>query len=99
MPAQALEALKEGLVDHVGGLDETLTFIEELKLVQKAQPGASGKSTYAQLKREMWRETTDMLKDWAGEGVREAKLREEVEQERETSLKNVKEWEQFKAKL
>lgn len=60
---KALEALKEGLIDHLGGLEETLAFVEEFQLVKKAQPGASGASVYAQLKREMWRETAELLKD------------------------------------
>lgn len=96
---KALEALKENIVDHLGGLDETLAFIEEFQLVKKAQPGASGVSVYGQLKREMWRETTDMLEGWAEEQVREVKVREQAAKERETSLKNVLAWEKVKAKL
>lgn len=96
---KALEALKEGLIDHVGGLDETLALIEEFQLVKKAQPGASGQSVYAQLKREMWRETADMLENWAEEHVRDAKVREQVEREQEMSLKNVVAWEKVKSKL
>ncbi|KIW27656.1 uncharacterized protein PV07_07379 [Cladophialophora immunda] len=47
----ALEALKEGIIDGVGGVDETLAFISEMKLTQKAQ----GKS-YGQIKEELYRE-------------------------------------------
>ena len=47
----ALEALKEGILDGVGGLDETLAFIGEFKLTLKAQ----GKS-YGLIKEEMYRE-------------------------------------------
>ena len=47
----ALEALKEGIVDGVGGPEETLAFIAEYKLTQKAQ-GAS----YGKIKEEMYRE-------------------------------------------
>jgi Delta3-Delta2-enoyl-CoA isomerase len=47
----ALEALKEGIIDGVGGLDETLAFIKEMKLTQKAQ----GKS-YGIIKEELYRE-------------------------------------------
>jgi len=47
----ALEALKEGILDGVGGLEETLAFIGEMKLVQKAQ-GPS----YGLIKEELYRE-------------------------------------------
>ncbi|KPI42340.1 Enoyl-CoA delta isomerase 1, peroxisomal [Cyphellophora attinorum] len=47
----ALEALKEGILDGVGGLEETLAFVHEMKLAQKAQ----GKS-YGLIKEEMNRE-------------------------------------------
>ena len=47
----ALEALKEGIIDGVGGVDETLAFIAEMKLTQKAQ-GAS----YGKIKEELYRE-------------------------------------------
>lgn len=73
--------------------------VDEFQLVKKAQPGASGQSVYAQLKREMWRETADMLENWAEEHVREARVREQVEKEKEMSLKNVMAWEKLKAKL
>lgn len=91
--------MDENLVDHLGGLDETLAFVDEFQLVKKSQPGASGQSVYAQLKREMWRETTDMLENWAEEHVREVKVREQVKKERDISLKNVVAWERVKAKL
>lgn len=47
----ALEALKEGIIDGVGSVDETLAFISEMKLTQKAQ----GKS-YGLIKEELYRE-------------------------------------------
>ncbi len=47
----ALEALKEGIIDGVGSVDETLAFIGEMKLTQKAQ----GKS-YGKIKEELYRE-------------------------------------------
>lgn len=96
---KALEALKEGIVDHLGGLEETLAFVDEFQLVEKAQPGLSGTSVYSQLKREMWRETVDMLEDWTGEQLREARVLEQAEKQRKLSLKNVTAWETVKAKL
>jgi len=47
----ALEALKEGIIDGLGGVDETLAYIGEMKLTQKAQ----GQS-YGKLKEELYRE-------------------------------------------
>lgn len=52
----ALEALKEGIIDGVGGLEETLAFIAEMKLTQKAQ----GKS-YGKIKEELYREVVKDL--------------------------------------
>lgn len=96
---QALEALEDGLVDSVGGLDEALAFIEEFQLVKKAQPGASGRSVYGELKREMWRKTVEYLDDAVGESRRLETVREGRKREEERSLKNVESWERARAKL
>jgi Delta3-Delta2-enoyl-CoA isomerase len=56
----ALEALKEGILDAVGGIGEALAFIEEMKLVQKAQ----GKS-YGSIKEELYREIIKDLEEGA----------------------------------
>ena len=56
----ALEATKEGLVDGLGGVEETLAFVEEMKLVQKAQS-----QSYGILKEEMYREILQDLDDAA----------------------------------
>jgi hypothetical protein len=96
---KALEALEEGIVDSVGGLDETLAFIEEFQLVKKAQPGATGKSVYGELKLEMWRNAVDHLTDMAAEARRDEETRERVMKERQRSLKNVESWERAKPKL
>ena len=52
----ALEALKEGLIDGVGGPDETLAFIDEYKLIQKAQG-----TSYGRIKEELYREVVKDL--------------------------------------
>jgi len=52
----ALEALKEGLIDGLGGVDEALAFIAEMKLTQKAQ----GQS-YGKIKEELYREVVKDL--------------------------------------
>ncbi|EXJ92737.1 hypothetical protein A1O3_01289 [Capronia epimyces CBS 606.96] len=56
----ALEALKEGIIDGVGGVDETLAFIGEMKLTQKAQ----GRS-YGKIKEELYREVVRDLDEAA----------------------------------
>lgn len=56
----ALEALKEGIIDGVGGLDETLAFIQEMKLTDKAQS-----TSYGKIKEELYREVVKDL-DEAG---------------------------------
>jgi enoyl-CoA hydratase/carnithine racemase len=60
----ALEGLKEGIIDGVGSVDETLAFISEMKLVQKAQ----GQS-YGKLKEELYREVIKDLDE--GEASRQ----------------------------
>lgn len=83
----ALEALKEGIVDGLGGLDEALAFIGEARLADRAKSGV-----YGRLKREMWRETVGLL-DNAEEG-KENEAREEYEDKRrKESLHRVEEWE------
>lgn len=96
---KALEALKDGVVDHVGGLEETLAYVDELKLVQKAQPGPSGVSVYGALKREMWSETVNMFDDWAYDSVRPGQMSLEIKKEQQVSLKKVEAWEKARAKL
>jgi enoyl-CoA hydratase/carnithine racemase len=60
----ALEGLKEGIIDGVGSVDETLAVISEMKLVQKAQ----GQS-YGKLKEELYREVIKDLDE--GEASRQ----------------------------
>lgn len=54
----ALEALKEGIIDGVGGPEETITFIEEMKLVQKGQS-----QSYGRIKEELYREVVEDLEE------------------------------------
>lgn len=96
---KALDALKEGIVDALGGAYEALAYIDEMKLIQKAQPGVSGKSVYSELKREMWRETLHHLDSFGGEDGNELRARAKGEKDRETSEKRVKQWEMTKSKL
>jgi Delta3-Delta2-enoyl-CoA isomerase len=54
----ALEALKDGMIDGVGGLQETIAFIDEYKLTQKAKSASYGK-----IKEELYREVIKDLDD------------------------------------
>ena len=54
----ALEALKEGILDGVGGLEETLAFISEMQLTQKAQS-----KSYGLIKEELYREVVADLEE------------------------------------
>jgi Delta3-Delta2-enoyl-CoA isomerase len=56
----ALEALKEGIIDGVGGLNETLAFIQEMKLTDKAQS-----TSYGKIKEELYREVVKDLDEAA----------------------------------
>ena len=84
----ALEAVREGLVDGLGGLDETLAFVQEMGLADKAASGVYGK-----MKEEMWRETVAYLDAGAAE-VEEIGLRDRArEAVGEKGRRSVLEWE------
>lgn len=91
---QALDALKENIIDGVGGLDEALTYTREMRLVSKPDKGV-----YGALKREMWRETVSFLENWDEESGKE--IRAELARQRESKDREakVKSWEANKAKL
>lgn len=92
---KALEALKEGIVDGLGGLPEVLAFVDEMKLVMKGQS-----PVYGDLKREMWRETVGYLDGYEEELRREEQLGEIEGRLREQSEERVRWWQrQDKAKL
>ena len=73
----ALQALKENLLDGVGGLDETLAFIAEYKLIDMAKS-----EVYGKLKEELHRDVIRVIDEAgvAGEGHR--RYFAEKEQER-----------------
>jgi hypothetical protein len=73
----------------LGGLDETLKFIDELALVSKAQPGMSGQKVLSELKREMYRETVDLLENGNEEAARDHALAEKKQREDAAREKNV----------
>jgi len=88
----ALESLKEGIVDGLGGWEETYEFIKEMKLVGRADSGV-----YGRLKEEMWRESVALL-DGGGKAEEDnQKARATAQKKRdEDSLRRVEEWEKEK---
>ena len=84
----ALEALKEGLLDGLGGVEEALAYIKELGLVDRGKSGV-----YGRLKAEMWGETVANLDNY-GEGDQKAALNMVENQRRQDEEKSrVDEWE------
>ena len=73
----------------MGGLDDALKFIDELALVAKAQPGMSGQSVLSDLKREMYRETVELLENGNEEAERDSALAEKRKREDAAREKNV----------
>lgn len=73
----------------MGGLEDALKFIDELALVSKAQPGMSGQQVYSELKREMYRETVELLENGNEEAAREAAMVQKRQREDAAREKNV----------
>ena len=91
---KALEALEAGIIDGVGGLDEVVAFVDDLKLVEKTDKGV-----YGLLKREMWRETVGLLDNGDEEPEVKEKVRKQDEELKRKAEQRVKDWETAKAKL
>ncbi|CAF9904801.1 MAG: hypothetical protein GOMPHAMPRED_002952 [Gomphillus americanus] len=91
----ALEALKEGVIDGLGGPEETIKFIAEMGLTAKAESGVYGK-----LKEEMWRQTVRLLEQ--GGAVEEEDASSRINAAAlydEAALKRVKEWQSHSRSL
>ena len=85
----ALEALKEGIVDGLGGWEETKGFIEEMKLIGRGDSGV-----YGRLKEEMWRESVTLLELGSKEDEEYEKIRTVAREKRlQESLKRLELWE------
>jgi Delta3-Delta2-enoyl-CoA isomerase len=84
----ALEALKEGIVDGVGGPEETLAFIDEMKLIEKAQS-----QSYGRIKEELYREVVEDLDE--SPDVAKVEARKDLERSRREldARKRVEQWE------
>ena len=74
--SKAADALKAGIVDGLGGLDEVLKLIDDRNLKTRADKGIVG-----ELRREMWRESLHYLEN----------VREEQQQGLEWQLQRTKE--------
>lgn len=91
---QALDALKDGIVDGVGGLEEVLTLIQELNLTTK-----NDKGVYGALKREMWRESLALLENSDKETARDVEAKQAEAKAIKDSERRVRNWDTQKAKL
>lgn len=90
------DALKAGVVDGLGGIDETLAFVAERKLVDKPKMGV-----YGILKAEMYRETLGYLDSHDENEKRDAENLKIDDKRVEEGKRRVAEWERnaTKAKL
>ena len=84
---KALEALKEGMVDSLGGLEDCLAWIDELGLKGKAG------GVYGSLKQEMWRETAERLTSFDVEVKEEEQRSERDLKQKEERQNRVQAWE------
>ena len=90
------DALENGIVDGLGGMDEVLGFVRARGLEMKAKTGV-----YGWLKMEMFRETLGCLEGFEGYESRSKNEYEIDEKRKEEGERRVKEWERnaSKAKL
>lgn len=84
----ALEALKEGIIDGVGGPEETLAFIEEMKLVHKGQS-----RSYGLIKEELYREVVKDLEESSDVVIAEAVKDRERSRREVEARQRVEQWE------
>ena len=84
----ALEGVKEGLLDSVGGVEEAITLIQEMRLLDRAKSGV-----YGRLKQEMWGETVSLLEDYQDSEQKEERNRERQNTRREQENFRVEQWE------
>ncbi|KAI9842332.1 MAG: hypothetical protein M1837_007324 [Sclerophora amabilis] len=92
----AKDALADGLVDGLGGLDEVLKLVHEKRLVEL---GAKG--SYGLLKAEMWRESIGYLEGHESDEQKKRRDLQADEEREEEAQRKVAAWEtgQGKAKL
>ena len=86
----ALQALKEGIIDGVGGGNEALSFINEMQLVQKAQS-----KSYGLLKEELYKSAVKDLEETLESFMAEGSKVEERSKEAQGRRKRVDDWEKM----
>ena len=84
----ALEGMKEGLLDNLGGVEEAITLVQEMRLLDRAKSGV-----YGRLKQEMWGETVSLLEDYKESEEKERADRERQKTRKEQELYRVEQWE------
>lgn len=83
----ALEGLKEGLLDGLGGVEEVVVFVKEMGLLDRGSTGV-----YGRLKQEMWGETVGLL-DEVEEGERRGmREMEGLSRRQEEEKTRIEEW-------
>ena len=88
----ALEALKEGIVDSLGGWDEAKSLVEEAALTKRGDSGV-----YGTLKAEMWKETIAVLDVGEAEDKEESTIRASHDCRRLNQAKDrVEHWERIR---
>ncbi|KAI9882932.1 MAG: hypothetical protein M1823_005318 [Watsoniomyces obsoletus] len=92
----AQDALKEGIVDTLGKLPETLQLVRERNLLTKASSGV-----YGELKAEMWRESVALLDGHQQNQKHQEGVRKRMDIEKEVGKRRVVEWQrsQTRSKL
>lgn len=81
-------ALKEGLVDVLGGWEDVLKLVDERKLLEKGKTGV-----YGVLKAEMWRESLRYLETHAESEERDGMNMDNEVKRKEDAKYRVAEWE------
>ena len=84
----ALEGMKEGLLDSLGGVEEAIILVQEMRLLDRAKSGV-----YGRLKQEMWGETVSLLEDYKDSEQKERADRERQKARKEQELYRVEQWE------
>ena len=89
----ALEALKEGILDGLGSVEEVLAYVGEMGLVERGKSGV-----YGRLKAEMWRETVGLLDNAEGNDRREDRELLDQKRRQEEEKVRVANWERIQGR-
>ena len=84
----ALEGLKEGLLDGLGGMEEVIVFVKEMGLIDRGKTGV-----YGRFKQEKWGETVRVVDEVAAGERRGDTEVERRHRRQEEEKKRVEDWE------